>query len=119
MNKGYLIAGIVFLCIGGVLLAIGGGPSAFTITGDNPITISMYQIIGIIFILIGVFAIIGGLVAVDPSKKKWQVQSGHTMYRIQEITRTCPVCGTQMQYQGKVAGWYCPRCRQYQNTIQE
>jgi tRNA(Ile2) C34 agmatinyltransferase TiaS len=72
------------------------------------------MILGICIALIGAFTLIGGLVATDPEKKKWQVQSGHTLYRIQDVTKGCPVCSSQMQYTSKVGGWYCPRCRQYQ-----
>jgi hypothetical protein len=118
MDYRFIVTGFIFMFVGLGLIVVGGGSEMFSVAEAN-ITFTVNKLAGLVLLLFGVFISIGGLVALSPQEKKWKVQTGHVMYKIQEFTRTCPTCRSQMQYTGKLAGWYCPNCRQYNNASQE
>lgn len=115
MNKAYIVAGIVILVIGAVLAGNFIRSDTLFIIQTEPTTdIKTLVFVGIIIMLIGIFTLIGGFIATDPKKKKWQLATGTMMYTLQQDSRACPLCRGPMHYTGKLTGWYCDRCRQYQ-----
>ena len=115
MNYRYIVAGFIFMFTGLALVIIGGGSTMFSVA-EAGLTFTVNKFAGLVIIIIGIFISIGGIFALAPEVKKWKVQTGHMMYKIQEFTRPCPTCHGQMQYTSKLAGWYCPACRQYNNS---